>query len=392
MGVNITRAQGQLNRTTPTEDAVICIVFSGTAVADKIALGEPKQIFSTDDLTALGITADNNPVAYRDITDFYGLAGEGAELNFVLISNAVTLEDICDVTKAYAKTLLDFTQGRGVVLLVNKDFAEGYTPTITNGLDEDVWNALAKCDTMAKQYQTDNVPFVAVLPAFSFAPANVSELPLRSTLGFDNVSTTAFCEKADGHISIGVIAAWVANLQVSQNIGRVLSGAVTQTGYFPDGTECGTQKARYTAISNTGLIFPIKITGKSGCYFNDDPTMTANTSDYSSISWNRTMNKAQRGAYSVLIEKKNMDVELDATTGKIESSLLSDWESDVENEIIGDMVNVAVNKEKEISGVKCTIDPDSDINNDEIDATISIVRNGQVKDINVSIGYVQSLS
>lgn len=391
MPVNIVRAAGQLGRVTPTEDAVVCIVFSGAAVTGKIALSEPKQIFSHEALEDFGITEANNPVAYRDIIDFYAKAGVGAELNFMLVSDTTTLTDICDVTKDIGKKLLDFTQGRAVIFAVNRKPAVGYTPVITQGMDGDVWAAVTKLNEMAVQYQTANVPFVGILPALSFDTTKLADLPLRSTLTSDNVAICAACEKNDGHVSMGIKLGWLARHQVSENDSRIASGKVVDTGFFPDGVNVETLKASWPALNNKAVIFFYRENGKSGYFFNDDNTMTTVASDYSSISWNRTMNKVHRIAHQVLVNKLRDDVELDPATGAIETGLLSDWESDVENAVIANMVNTGVTKKKEISGVKCSIDPDSDIVNDKMDVTLSIVRRGQVKTINVKIGYVRSI-
>ncbi|PZP42592.1 MAG: hypothetical protein DI598_16800, partial [Pseudopedobacter saltans] len=83
--INIQRSNGNLNRVDPTDDACIVLISTGTAVDGKMALSEPKQIFDLDGLSELGITADNNACLYRDVVDFYGLAGEGAELNIMLV-------------------------------------------------------------------------------------------------------------------------------------------------------------------------------------------------------------------------------------------------------------------------------------------------------------------
>lgn len=390
-GINIVRAKGQLGRTTPTEDAVVCMVFSGTAVATKIALSEPKQIFSSDALEDLGMTEDNNPVAYRDIKDFYGKAGEGAELNFMLVSDATNLTDICNVTNDIAKKLITFTQDRGVILLVNRKPAVGYTPTITNGMDNDVWDAITKLNEMAVQYQTKNAPFVGILPALYFDTTEINEIPLRSTLTTDNVALSTACEKADGHISMGALAGWLVRHQVSENFSRIASGPIFNTGFFPDMVPSLNLKNAWSAINNKAFIYLYKEPGKQGYFFNDDSTMTTVSSDYSSISWNRTINKVHRIAYTTLVEKLRDDVDINPVTGKVETSLLSDWESDVENDIIANMVNTGVTKKPEISGVKCIIDPNSDILNDKMDVTIQIVRRGQVKTFNVKIGYVRKI-
>ena len=387
MSVNITRAIGQLNRTEPTADAVVCLVMTGAAVAGKIALAEWKQLFSTEDLVTLGITLANNPLAYQDILDFYAQAGAGAELNIMLIVDSTSITNICDVVNDMGKKLLDATQGRGVIFIVNKKAPAGYTATITAGLDNDINTAVIKLQAMAVAYQLQNIPFVGILPAMGFTKAGIAAMPARSTLSNDYVALNTWCNKNDGIISQGQLAGWLTKLQVHQNAGRVASGKVSDTAFMPDGLDAKEFKYEWANILLKGLMCPVKIGGKSGYFYNDDPTMTAISSDYSSISWNRVMNKAQRIAYDVLVLHQNDDVDVDAATGLIESSLVSDWEGDVENAIRKQMMPVSGTKKKEISGVKCTIDPASDIVNDKISASLTIVRKGQAKTIDVKIGF-----
>lgn len=391
MSVNIVRATGQLKRTEPTEDNVVCMVLSGVAVAGKIALGEPKQIFSTEALATLGITLATNPLAYQEILDFYAKAGEGAELNFMLVVNTTSLTNICDKANDLGKKLLDSVNGRGVIFLVNKIQPGGYTPTITNGLDNDVNTAVTKLNEMAAAYQLQNIPFVGVLPALGFTKATMATLPLRSTFTNDYVALNSWCNANAGVVSMGQLAGWLTRHQVHQNVGRVASGKVSDTAFMPDGTEAKELKYDWVSLNSKGLLIPIKIGGKSGYFFYDDPTLTATSSDYSSISWNRVINKAQRIAYDSLIEKQNDDVDIDPNTGLIESSLISDWESDVENAVRKQMMAVSSIKKKEISGIKCSINPASDIVNDKIDASITIVRKGQAKQIDVKIGYAVTI-
>ena len=385
--VNIVRASGQLKRTEPTEDNVVVMVISGVAVVDKIALSEPKQIFSSDALVDLGITQGNNPLAYQDILDFYAMAGEGAELNFMLVVDTTSLTDICDNAMQIGKKLLDAVDGRAVIFMVNRKLPDDYVMTVAAGLDVDVNTAVTKLNQMAVAYQLKNIPFVAALPALGWDKDTIADLPLRSTFSNDYVGLNTWCNKNDGIVSMGQFAGWMTKFQVHQNFGRVASGKVSDTAFMPDGTEAKTLKDQWASLASKGLLIPIKIGGKSGYFFNDDPTLTAISSDYSSFSWNRTINKAQRIAYDILVEKVNDEVDLDPNTGKIETTLISDWESDVENAIRGQMMVVSSTKKKEISGVKCTVDPNSDINNDQISASLTIVRKGQAKQINVLIGY-----
>ncbi len=391
MGVNIQRASGQLQRFEPTEDAVILLLASGTATSN-VPLLTNKQIFSFDELDMLGITAANNPVVFRDVQDFYKMTGPGAELNIMLISDTTTLADICDPTKDFAKKMLNDVDGRGVVLLVNIKRPVEYTATITNGLDADVWAGVTNLDLLAKQFQADNAPFLGVLPALGFTKAGAAAIPLRSTKTNENVAINAACEFGDGHISMGVLAAWIANHQVHQNIGRVASGSVVSSAFYPDATKATDMRYQWKQLNDKGILQFVKERNKAGYFYYDDPTMTAQSGDYSSMSWNRVINKVHRIVASKFTDLLKEDVDINPLTGKPDSTLLSDWEGMAEKEIRSQMIDVPLTKKKEISGISVLIDPNSDILNDQIDATINVVRQGQVKTFNVKIGYVQLLA
>lgn len=391
MGLNIVRGKGNLNLVVSTDDACIAMVFTGTAVAGKVALLEPKQVYSIDALTDLGITEANNPVAFRDITDFYAKAGEGAELNFMLVSDATLLPDLCNKNNNIATTLLDFTQGRAAVLLINYKPAAGYTVTPQDGLAQDFWSSVENANNLAKEYIDNDIPLVIALPGFGFDKDEVANMPTRQSLTFDNVAANLHCEANDKHVSMGLLAGWIAKHQVHLNIGQVISGKMSNTAYFPDGTTYNILKSSIAAIAGKGFIVPTKRGQKAGYFYFDDPTLTATTNVYSSISWNRVINKVHRIASEVLLEKLNADVPLDEATGKIETTIAADWESDVENAVKVAMMKQTATTAKEFSGIKCTVSTDSDIANNEVDATIEVVRNGQSKTINVTIQYSSSI-
>jgi hypothetical protein len=281
--------------------------------------------------------------------------------------------------------------GRAVILIVNKKIAVDYEIDLDNGFDADVWTAAAKLNELAIAYDTQNIPLVCALPGFGFDSATIADIPARDTLELDYVAMNLFCEKNDGLVSMGLFAAWLCNHQVHQNIGRTASGKVSDTAFFPNGASWLSLKNSVATLAAKGLIIPAKIGSRSGYYFNDDPTLTAVDSDFSSISWNRVINKAKRIAFDTLVNKLNDDVDVDPNTGKIESTVASDWESDVETAIRAQMMKETGTKKKEISGIKCTVDPDSDIVNDEVDASIEIVRKGQAKIINVTIRYSETV-
>jgi hypothetical protein len=157
--------------------------------------------------------------------------------------------------------------------------------------------------------------------------------------------------------------------------------------YFPDGTPVLDLKDSLGAIHDKRYIIFRKIRGKSGYFYADDPAATKVSSDFSSISWNAVINKAKRIAYDVLIEHLNDDVDTDPSTGGITPAMASDLEGEVESAIKAQMITTG-----EIKAVKCNLDTTvSNLQTDTIKASINIVRKGQSKNIEVSIGYTTTV-
>ncbi|HNP24620.1 MAG TPA: DUF2586 family protein [Panacibacter sp.] len=387
--VNITRSNNNLGRTVNTTDNVFAMLLSGAAVASKIALGEAKLFTSIDDLTTYGITSSNNALAFAEITAFYSLAAAGTKLWVMLYANTSLLATVCDKDSGAIRTLVDSTSGELDGVFVNKVLPGGYTISLTEGLDDDVWNAVTKLQALCEDFGSRNLPFFAVVPGFGFLKANAGTMRDLNTMTKNQVAINLGSDVVGGKPAIGALAGWLADNEYYHNAGRVASGSVLDAAYFMDGTAADSKDI----VNNLGTlhdrryIFFRKFNGKSGFYFNDDPTACSVTDDFSSISWNRVANKAQKLAYSVLVEKLNGDVDTDPISGGIARSLVSDWEGDVEAAI-----NNAMTKKGAISAVKCIIDPDQvNLTTDSMDATIQIVRKGQAKTINVAIGYVPTI-
>ncbi|HYH16110.1 MAG TPA: DUF2586 family protein, partial [Flavisolibacter sp.] len=192
-----------------------------------------------------------------------------------------------------------------------------------------------------------------------------------------------------GKFAIGTAAGWLSKLSVQTNMGRVLEGSVLESAWFPDGVEANAEsvKGKLGLIHDRRYIFFRKVPGQTGFFFNDDPTACSVASDYSSISWNRVVNKAHVITANKLIEHLLDDVDTDVNDGSISPAMAAEWEGEVENEIKKQMLN-----KKEISGVKVLINPDQvNLTTDQIEAEVTIVRRGQAKSFAVKIGYGTNL-
>lgn len=388
--VKIKRTTGNLGRVKPTTDNVFALVLSGNAVAGKIGLNEPKSINDLIGLTALGITEANNPLAFAEVTDFYAKASEGTKVWVMLYSDATLLADICDKNTGIVKNVLLEAGGEIRGIFVNKKLPAGYTVNRTDGLDQDVWNGVNNLQALCEAMGDDNNPLFGVLPGIGFSFSESTNLRDLNTMSQEQVSIIIGADDNTGKCAIGTLAGWLAALSVHQNIGWVGLGSVLETAWFMDVTPAAdkTIKSQLDGLHDKRYIFFRKINQKSGFFFNDDPTATSVADDYSSISWNRVINKAHVLCYNALIDHLNEDVEADQLTGGISPTLACDWEGDVEKAI-----NAEMKKKGQITAVKCTIDPtQSNLTTDQIKATLLIVRKGQAKTIQVDIGYTTQLT
>lgn len=387
--IHFNRSNGNLGRTQSTPDNVFAFLVSGTAVAGKIALGQPKLLTGTDSLTDLGITLANNPLAYKTITKFYGIVGEGLECYLMLYSNATLLADVCDPVTGVVLDLINEGDGNIRYLFIDKLLPDTYVLNLVDGLDADVWNAAANLQTLSENFSDDNDPIGAVLPGFGFAKANIAALRDLNTMDKNRVSITLAAYDVDGSPAIPQIAGWAAKFPLHQNIARVLNGSVLETAFFMDGTPANDKSIKNSLglIHDRRYIIFRKIKRKSGFYFNDDPCACSKADDYSSISWNRVMNKAHITAYNTLIDHLNDDVEPDPQTGGISLVLAKDWESQVERDLTNELI-----KPGHATAVKCFIDPAQvNLQTDEIEAELSVVRKGQAKGFKVTLKYTTTV-
>ena len=388
-GVKITRKKNQLKRVKPTTDNVFGLAVSGAAVVGKIALGEPKLITGIDDLETLGITAVNNPLAFAEVTAFYAMAGEGTQLYLMLYAPATLLADLCDKDAGVLRNIMSVGNGAVRGLFVNKTLPEGYAINLVEGLDADVWNAVAKAQALCEAWGDQNDPAFVVLPGIGFDTDNAANLRDLNNMTADQVAICLGADNQGGKFAIGTAAGWLSKLSVQTNMGRVLEGSVLESAWFPDGVEANAEsvKGKLGLIHDRRYIFFRKVPGQTGFFFNDDPTACSVASDYSSISWNRVVNKAHVITANKLIEHLLDDVDTDVNDGSISPAMAAEWEGEVENEIKKQMLN-----KKEISGVKVLINPDQvNLTTDQIEAEVTIVRRGQAKSFAVKIGYGTNL-
>ncbi|MDD3079094.1 MAG: DUF2586 family protein [Paludibacter sp.] len=380
--VNITLVRNGLGLVTETDDNTVAMILPGVAVADKINLNEAHAIYSTDEANDLGISSSSNADAYRHITEFYDIAGSGAKLWIMLVSDTTKLSAMVDSTLLVcpAKTILNAGNGEIVALGIAAAPDDGLDDVTTvDGLDAEVKTARTKGQVLAMDYLAKIMPFVLVVEGRKMTNAeSLADLHEESNY---RTSVALFSSKNDQSASVGSVLGQIAAISVQQKISRVKNGAIpVDTAYLSDGVAISGREDLAT-IHDKGYIIARQFSGKAGYYFNSDYTATGLTDDLGTISHIRVIDKALKIAYNTYIEELDDDVEVN-DDGTLHASVASYLKQKIENQVNSSM-------DGEISDFAAQIDTTIDIlsgNSQKI--YLNITPKGYLNPIEVVLSFV----
>lgn len=389
--VNIELGNGNIGSVTLSDDGISALLLTGQEIAGKLTLGRTYILASADDLKTQGITAENNPLVYKDVTAFYAKAGDGAELHLMVVSEASTLTQMCGTgIDSPLRKLLDSAAGRIRLVGVNRNAPAEYAPALKNGIDTDVVTALEAADSVAKSYMSKIAPVWVLLPAIGwdgstdaiFAPREASYNCASITLASDGI----FGESKLYSGAVGQIIGRVARSSVNISAARVKDGAIAATGYLIDGKSPQEHFAHWNLLHDAGYIFYRTFIGKNGYYLNDDATAIATTDDYYRISLLRVIQKGLVVAYKTYIDEILESIAVDAETGKLPLPMCKAYE-----QMLVRAINT--NMEGEISGVTVNIDPSQNlIITNRLKVRCNIVPMGLLKNIDVDLSFNNPLN
>ncbi len=336
--VNITLGNGNLGRSAATDDGVAALLLTGAAVSGKLELNKHYQLSGMADLVALGATADNNSLVYKEVTAFYEQTGDGAELHLLVVAEATTLTQMCDsAADSPLRKLIDASGGRVRLVGVNKIPPTEYEADTTQGIDKDAITAAEKAQAVIESYAAGKVnPFRLLMPAPAF-DAEVDSLfkPRES-------STNAVCyvlasDDAVKHTAaIGRVLGRAASLSVHQSIGRVRSGSIGTDMYLTDGQSYIDADGLADSLHDAGYIIPVAYPRKNGAYLNGDPAAAPVTDDYAQLRYGRTVDKARIIVYDTLIDEILDDVDTDSD-GDLSAGQRTSYEGMIENAVLTQM-------------------------------------------------------
>jgi hypothetical protein len=379
--VKITLGNGKLGRSSSTPDGVAGMILTAAAVPDKLLLNKHYQISSTRDLTVLGIDAQANPLADKDIRAFYAQAGDGAELHLLFVPQATTLTAICDTdVDSPLSKLINAAGGRIRIVGVNKLPPSGYTPDLAQGIDGDAVTAAAAAHLCAESLAGTIKPFRLLMPAPSWTGVTENLYKPRESsynrVGFILASDDA----ANNTAAIGQVLGRAAKAEPQQNIGRVKSGSIAPGGYFTDGSAYLDKAGLAESLHDAGYIFYRSFPTKNGCYLNDDNMAAAYSDDYGCLANGRIIDKAYVITYMVYIEEILDELAVDEK-GKIPEGACRSYEGMIRNAIYNQMG-------RQISSFRAFVDPDQNpLSTSELRVSAEIVPKATLRKILVDLSF-----
>ncbi len=383
--VIINLGNGGLGRVSTTDDGVAGLILTGNAVTGKLQLNQVYTLSSTLDFTTLGITEEDNPLVYKEVSAFYAQAGDGAELYLIVVSEPTTLAYMCSTdADSPVRKIIDAAGGRIRLLGVNRDPASEYEPEMKDELDEDVIKAAENAQAVAESYAGNMWPFRVFLPAMAWTGKTEGMYKPREA----SYNRVGIVLASDGKVeneeiysaAIGQVLGRAASVSVNVSIARVRDGAIAASGYLCDGETPESHNASWDTLDEAGYIFYRTFIGKSGYYLNDDHLAAPESDDYSSLNLGRVIDKAIILAYTTYIDYVMDNISVDSN-GKIPVGVCKDFEAAIIHTVNAQMSG-------EISSFEAYINPDQNImSSGQMEINCTIVPTAILRKINVNLSF-----
>lgn len=397
--INVTNGNG---RRAPGTDHISGLIFGAVDVGDF----EVGTVYSLNSLKAaedLGLTAAydtaNGILVHHHIARFFKRC-PGATLYILGAPQGTTLDQMANVTLTYGPYIIAQAQGKikQLGLVLNPIIAD-YDPTITDGLDNDAFNAISSAQALCNAALTDKRPLVVLIEGRVFNGTASAALDLRDEYTAPNVGVVIAQDAAvadadaayENYAAVGDCLGIMAKVKVSQSLGnRKL--AVCQLQDTNDNTfsqarlSSGTNVEDYGfanlgTLYDKGYIVPTNVSNLAGYYLAGSPSCTPITSDFNFLEYSRTMNKAVRLVDAVYATEVNAD-RLINDDGTLQTQELGDLEA------AGESALQPMKEATEISNCNAYIDPAQDVNaTGEVDIEIGITPVGTTRNLTINIGY-----
>lgn len=389
--VKIQFLDGQLGTVGESADGLMALICGAVAVSGTLALNTVYTVTSMDDLAELGVTAGNNAVLYKQVSEFYDEAGTGVKLILYPVAPATTVTSLCDYTKTdagFARDLVTKQNGnlRGIGIC---NLNSSSSAASANGLDPDVFTALPKAQQLGEWATTElYAPLFFILEGRNYDPTK--ELKDMTAENYDRVGI-AIGDTAAGTngATIGTWLGRIAKSAVQRNIGRVKDGALAPLEMYVGTKKIDEAESTIRSIYEKGYLVARKYVGRSGYFFADDNLVCDPTGDYAHLAHRRVIDKAYRIAYDLMLDLLLDELEVN-DDGTLQVGVVKSWQQTVESGINKQMtVNGELCANSDGEGCQCYIDETQNVlSTSKVLMTLKVRPYGYARYVDVNLGFL----
>ncbi len=376
--VRIEVGNGNLGQVLQTADGIVALLIGVGSAPSGLALGTPKQVYSLDDVEALGIDEDYDAYAHRNFKQFFSEVGSGAIINFALY-DVSTLTKSTVLDSDLAVSLLDLDSD---ISLLGVCGASAVPTTVTEGIDSDCYLALQKAQILADLRASENKPIRVIVEGNDFN-GEIAQLQDLTTMTNRRTAIWLGAEVPGRRADIGVLIGRLSANPVQRLASRVRDGALNVLeGYNGLETAESFGDAKLTALNDKGYNCFRTFSTRAGYFVSNDLTATLNTDDYTLVARGRIMDKAHKIAYDAYLNYLNDEILVD-TSGNIEQGVAKTMEADIENAI-----NIAMTANGEISSVRAEVPTGQNVlSTSKVELYVYIVPVGYAQEIVVYLNF-----
>ena len=398
--INVSRLVGRLGRVPASLDGVIGVVTNGVATAN-LDLGDVYVLNSLADLEALLVTpaydSTNTVLVHHHIERIYG-RNPNAEVHLMVLAKTVTMAQMCDKANDYAAKISKDSNGRVKLIGAIRNPASDYTSTTADGLDADVWAAIAKAQELAEDEASKGREISMFLEGreYNGTAANAGDLraeasPAVSVIIAQDNDVAALETEYETYAAVGDVLGMVSKAAVSQNAGELIPDFNLQNrarGWFLNPGLSNfelikdTSDSTLNVLDTKGYIYAETPANFTGVFINDTHVCDALASDYFSIEANRTIDKMKRLARVALLPRVKGRLLVDEETGDLDDSVKANLE-----DTAVDALSVMLRDGDLSGGIDAFIPPTNVLAGDAIEVELTAVPVAIGRTITVKVGF-----
>ncbi|WP_228235932.1 DUF2586 family protein [Allomuricauda sp. M10] len=401
-GATVSRLQGGLGRTNPTNDGVCLLVIGGAVAATGLALKTAMEFLTVENAEAVGIDPSyddtNSILAHHHIDEFFRLSPNG-NLFVVLDDDTLTNTELKDILKANSRIkMVGFVRNNAVAIV-----------------DFPAYMAQKQAIVDELRAENRNVSSILVEGNVFDDETLVAAYPDNRTEEVDNVSVViaqdpviaALKVAYTNYAAIGTALGALSVRGVHENLGSVdienkpspykgnrdypltdtARGRWLSANLQNGNPFSGLSATEIQALNDKAYIFVGNYNGYAGLFFSDSHTATEAASDYGRIELNRIWDKGADLVRTTLLPRVKSNLGTNPDTGAISAVEAAELQR-LALDALTTMVTAG-----ELSGADVYIDPSQVLANDDpLKVKIQLVVNNIIHEIDVELGLTKKLS